>query len=103
MIVIKAYGMENNIPMHLANYMSRLSGNVVKKERTFKTVIKNVIENDVFDGAVICSVLNSHHGTTETFRPYKMLENGFAITATDPFGNIDIIEITTDDMSLLCD
>ena len=86
---IKAFGKTTRIPMALSNYMAgcREGFEVARQE------LIDTIEAQPMDVMAVCKALNSHRWTTERFEPYRPLDYGFSIIATDPFGNQDIIQI----------
>ena len=85
---IHAY-LENGTNYALCNYMISDGKGYEEEKKEFIKVInasKNAIE--------ACSTLNNHKWTYDKFKPYKMIENGFIIKATDCWGNNSYIKVT---------
>ena len=90
---ITAYGKKTRIAMSLSNYMPKCDKGYTEAYRE----MKRTINNQPMDVAAICKALNNHRWTTERFEPYRPIDNGFLIKATDPWGNEDLIRITEDE------
>lgn len=87
---IQAYGKTSRIPMSLGNYMA---GCREGHERATQEMIAT-INGQPMNPKAICEALNNHRWTTNIFKPYRPLDNGFLLIAVDPWGNEDIIRIT---------
>lgn len=86
---IIAYTKKHRDPMSLSNYMPRCGEGTLARAYA----LRNTINAQPMDPESICRALNNHKWTTDRFEPYRPLDNGIAIKATDCWGNEDIIEI----------
>lgn len=86
---IKACGKTSRIPMALSNYMPACNEGHSKATAEFI----QTIESQPMDVEKICRALNNHRWTCDRFEPYRPLDDGFIIKATDCWGNEDLIYI----------
>ena len=91
---IRAYGKKTRIPMSLSNYMGGCREGYEVARQAFIDTVNAQPKDYGIDVTAICKALNAHKWTTETFKPYRPLDNGASLIAIDPWGNEDIIEIT---------
>lgn len=87
---ITAYLKNNKTPEALSNFMPCFREGIEKATETFK----GIINSQPMDSIAICKALNESHWTTENFKLYRPLDDGFTLLATDPWGNESIIKIT---------
>lgn len=87
---IRACGKTSRIPMSLSNYMPACHEGTIEAIKEFK----RTINSQPMDVEEICDALNNHRWTCDRFEPYRPLDDGFIIKATDCWGNEDLIYIT---------
>lgn len=89
---IIAHTASNKVQTDLSKYMSSCPKGAARAHWEMVGVI-----NDQPTAEAICEELNEDPWTSYNFRPYRTLDNGFLLIATDPWGNEDIIQITEDE------
>ena len=91
MYKITAYGKTTRINKSYANYMTLAHGNGYTASAMY---FKNIVNDQPLNASLICKALNDSEWTICSFKPYRPVNDGVSIIATDAWGNEDVIKIT---------
>ena len=80
---------KQGIALSLSNFMISNGKGYEEERKEFKRVV-----NASKTAEETCRNLDNHKWTYVRFNPYKTIENGYIISATDYMGNVDYIKIT---------